>query len=152
MSTYRTGVKLFIPLFARATIVNIRSHLPPDPPAPLLDRLLASISQTDYAKSWSQYHHKPNLEDHLLGIVIHLIPKIGILRILAVKPPSSSTENLFVKSLDDALTRYRTLLASLSKSPSAELVLANLDLDTGARVVPGAYKLTDQATRNCSIR
>jgi len=42
-------------------------------------------------------------------------------------------------------TRYRVLLTSLSKSPSAELTLANLDLDTGARVVPGTYKLTDQA-------
>jgi hypothetical protein len=145
MGTYRNGVRRFIPLFARATIVNIRRHLPPDPPDPLLDRLRASISQTDYAKYWSQYHHGPTLEDHLLGIVIRLIPKIGILRILAIKPPSSATENLFVKSLDDSLARYRALLTSLSKSPSAELALANLDLDTGARVVPGAYKLTDQA-------
>ena len=145
MDTYRTGVRRFIPLFARATIVNVRGHLPSDPPDPFLDRLRASISQTDYAKYWSQYHHKPTLEDHLLGIVIHLIPKIGILRILAIKPPSSATENLFVKSLDDALARYRALLTTLSKSPSAELVLTNLDLDTGTRVVPGAYKLTDHA-------
>jgi hypothetical protein len=78
-----------------------------------------------------------------LGIVIRLIPKIGILRILAIKAPSSTTENLFVKSLDDAAARYGELLAGFSTSASGELVLANLDLDTGAKVVPGAYRLTD---------
>ena len=80
-----------------------------------------------------------------MGIIVRLIPKIGILRILAIKSPSAQTEELFVKSLNVALTQFQTLLAELSKSPSSELALANRDLDTGSKVRPGAYRLTDRA-------
>ena len=76
---------------------------------------------------------------------MRLIPKIGILKILAIKPPSAQTEELFVKSLNLAVTQFQTLLAELSKSPSSELALANRDLDTGSKVRPGAYRLTDRA-------
>jgi len=145
MSSYRVGVRRVLPLFAKATIVNVHRHLPPDQPGPALQQLLARISKTDYATNWSQYHHGPTLEDHVLGIIVRLIPKIGILKILAIKPPSAQTEELFIKSLDVAVTQYQALLAELSKNPSVELVLANRDLDTGSKVRPGAYRLTDRA-------
>ena len=145
MSSYRVGVRRVIPLFAKATIVNVRRHVPPAQPSPALEQLLASISKTDYATNWSQYHHGPRLEDHVLGIIVRLIPKIGILKILAIKPPSAQTEELFVESLNVALTQFQASLAELSKSPSSELTLANRDLDTGSKVRPGAYRLTDRA-------
>jgi hypothetical protein len=145
MGSYRVGVRRVIPLFAKATIVNVRCHLPPDQPGPALQQLLASISKTDYATNWSRYQHGPALKDDVLGIIVRLIPKIGILKILAIKPPSARTEELFLKSLNVALTQFQTLLAELSKSPSSELALANRDLDTGSKVRPGAYRRTDRA-------
>ena len=145
MDSYRVGVRRVLPLFAKAPIVTVRRPLPPDQPGPALQQLLASISKTDYATNWNQYQHGPTLEDHVLGIVVRLIPKIGILKILAIKPPSAQTEELFVKSLNVALTQFQTLLAELSENPSNELALANRDLDTGPKVRPGAYKLTDRA-------
>jgi hypothetical protein len=144
MSSYRVGVRRVIPLFAKATIVKVRRHLTPDQPGPAAQQLLASISKTDYATNWSQYHRGPTLEDHVLGIIVRLIPKIGILKILAIKPPSAQTEELFVKSFNVALSQFQAVLAELSKSPSSELALANRDLDTGSKVRPGAYRLTDR--------
>ena len=144
MDSYRVAVRWIIPVFASATIVNVRRHLPPDPPDPALRQLLDSISQSDYARFWSQYQHPPTMKDHVLGIIIRLIPKIGILKILAVKPPSSQTEGLFVKSLNIATMRFQQLLTELSSNPSVDLALANRDLDTGSRVRPGAYKFTDR--------
>lgn len=145
MDSYRVAVRRVIPLFASGTIVNVGNHLAPDPPSPELEQLSAAISQTDYAKYWSQYQHGPTLKDDLLGIVVRLIPKIGVLRILAIEPPSSQTEDLFVKSLDTAATQFQELLAELSHTPQVQLTLANRDLDTGAKVRPGAYRLTDRA-------
>jgi hypothetical protein len=144
MDSYRVAVRRVIPLFASGTIVDVGSHLPPDSSDPELQQLRAAISQTDYAKYWSQYQHGPTVKDHLLGIVVRLIPKIGVLRILAIEPPSSQTEDLFVKSLDTAVTQFREFLTELSYTPQGELTLANRDLDTGAKVRPGAYRLTDQ--------
>ena len=144
VASYRTAVGRTIPLFVMAVIVNVGDHLPPDPPDPPLQQLLADISQTDYAKYWSRYHHRPTLEDHVLGAIVRVLPKIGDLKMLAVKPPSEQTEDLFVKSLNLALSQFRNLLADLLKNPSSELALANRDLDTGARARPGTYELADR--------
>lgn len=144
IGSYRSSVRHIIPLFAKATIVNVRGHLPPDPPDADLQRLLSNISKTDYAQHWSQYHHGPTLEDHFLRIVIRLVPKIGILKILAIKPPTTQTEALFVKSLNNTVDIFRDLLSQLSMNPTGDLVLVNRDLDTGNLVKPGAYELTDQ--------
>ncbi|MBV9505903.1 MAG: zinc dependent phospholipase C family protein [Acidobacteriia bacterium] len=144
LTSYRSAVRWIVPLFARATIVNMRRHLPPDPPNAPLNQLLSTISQTNYAKYWSQYHRDPSVQAYLLGFLIRFIPKVGILRILAIKAPSMETENLFVESLNDAVARFGGLLTKLAKEPSGDLALNNLDLDTGAPVRPGAYKLTDQ--------
>lgn len=144
ITSYRTSVRRVIPLFAKATIVNVRGHLPPDPPDPELQQLLAAISKTDYAQHWNQYHHGPTLEAHLLGIVIRCVPKIGILKILAVKPPTMQTEELFVKSLNNSIEIFRGIINQLSTNPTRDLVLVNRDLDTGNLVKPGAYKLADQ--------
>jgi hypothetical protein len=144
IGSYRYAVQHIIPLFAKATIVNVRGHLPPDPPDPELLRLEATIAMTDYALYWGQYHHGPTLEDYVLGFLVRLVPRIGILKILATKAPTIATEALFVKSLNDALTRFRGLLADLAGTSADDLALLNRDLDTGNLVKPGAYKLTDQ--------
>lgn len=50
-----------------------------------------------------------------------------------------------MKSLNTALTEFQGLLTQLSQTPEGELKLANRDLDTGNKVRPGAYRLTDGA-------
>jgi hypothetical protein len=144
MASYRSSVRHVIPLFARATVANLGGHLPPDPQDPELQQLLSNISKTDYAQHWSQYRHGPNLGDHILGIVIRLVPRIGILKILATKPPTMRTEELYVKSLNNAVEIYRDLLTRLSRNTASDLGLVDRDLDTGNLVKPGAYELTDQ--------
>jgi hypothetical protein len=67
-----------------------------------------------------------------------------ILKILAIKAPTTATEALFVKSLNEAVTRFRSLLKDLAGKSVDDLALLNRDLDTGNLVKPGAYELTDQ--------
>jgi hypothetical protein len=51
---------------------------------------------------------------------------------------------VFVKSLNEAVARFSSLLADLAENSADDLALLNRDLDTGNLVKPGAYKLTDQ--------
>lgn len=144
--TYRLAVRRLIPLFASAAVVEIRNRLPVDPagpPDPALQHMLDEISRTDYARSWNGRHRPPTRGARILAVVLHLVPKVGQLRVLSVTPPSAATEDLFVKSLDAANSRFETELHQLSEMPRREWALANLDLDTGARVRPGGYRLTD---------
>jgi hypothetical protein len=144
IGTYRYAVQHIIPLFAKGTIVNVRDHLPPDPPDAELLRLESTIATTDYARYWGQYHHGSTLEDHVLGFLVRLVPRVGTLKIFAIKTPTTETEALFVKSLNDSLTRFRSLLADVTDKNADDMVLLNRDLDTGDLVKPGAYKLTDE--------
>jgi Zinc dependent phospholipase C len=133
--SYWYSVRHLIPLFARATIVAVRNHL---------RDFLATTAATEYQKKWSGEHHRPGIQAHMLNVVIRLVPKIGILKILSIKAPTSQTEDLFVASVDHTVRAFRERLADLSARPQADLVLPNRDLDTGDRVKPGAYRLTDK--------
>ena len=147
LGTYRLAVRRLIPLFAEAAVVQVRNRLPLDPagpPDPALQRMLTAISQTDYARSWNQRHRPPTRGARVLAVFLRLVPKVGELRVLSVTPPSAATEDLFVKSLDAADARFKTELHRFSEMPRREWALANLDLDTGTRVRPGGYKLTDK--------
>lgn len=144
IGTYRYAVQHLIPLFAKATIANVRGHLPDAPPNGEALRLESTIAMTDYARYWSQYHHGTTPEDYVLGFLVRLVPRIGILKMLAIKAPTTQTEALFVRSLNDTVAVFKGFLADLVVSGVDDLALFNLDLDTGKPVQPGTYKLTDQ--------
>jgi hypothetical protein len=70
---------------------------------------------------------------------------------LAIKGPDPDTEQLYVRSLNRSVEDLREELQRLQgrplSQPHAENVrqveIANRDLDTGAPVTPGSYRLTD---------
>ena len=66
--------------------------------------------------------------------------------------PSQQTEEKYVESVNRSLERYEHVLGYLIRNPKAEpgitMKLENRDLDTGAKVRPGGYRLTDQTYAN----
>jgi hypothetical protein len=76
--------------------------------------------------------------------VVKIVPKVGPASMLAIKIPDAQTETLYIKSVNQTAARYRELLEKLRENPQTTLDLPNRDLDTGAKVRPGAYKLTDE--------
>jgi hypothetical protein len=60
---------------------------------------------------------------------------------LAIRGPDPEAESRYVDSLNHATTALREQLGHLD---TVALTLPNRDLDTGQRVVPGSYRLTDQ--------
>ena len=68
------------------------------------------------------------------------LPKIGPLKPLSFKAPSSRAEALFAESVRQASARYRAALADLS---DGTLALRNTDFDTGQPASHGEYTLAD---------
>jgi hypothetical protein len=115
--------------------------MPPDTPGDAFDTLKAELAQSDFENGWDQYRRKAGVGTHLLAWTIVILPRIGPLADLAIKVPTPTTEEQYV----DSLVRSAALLdQSLAKSPVTAGMLPNLDLDTGAKVKPGGYRLTDQ--------
>ena len=75
--------------------------------------------------------------------MVRIVPKVGTLKILSLKAPSPATVDLHFYSMNSAAGRLRESTGRLRQNPSEELALPNVDLDTGMRTQPGAYRLTD---------
>jgi hypothetical protein len=80
---------------------------------------------------------------HLLAGVIVILPKIGTLRMLAIKGPTEETERAYIASVNLSTAALAVYLHQLMGSKT-DIGVADRDLDTGQQVIPGGYPLTDK--------
>ena len=140
LRAYRFSVRSLVPRAAYAEDVLHRKSMPPDAPSPDLDAFNHEIAILSAANHWDRYHHHgPRIGTHLLAGLIFIVPKVGVLSDLAIRPPSPSAEQDYVSSLMHTVSVMRKTLAAVSTSDG----LPNLDLDTGKEVAPGTYSLED---------
>lgn len=141
--SYRTSVRSFLPRISHAESVLHRNSFPPDLDDAQFQLFLEHIAQADFQKEWNQYRRKPGLITHLMAAVIVILPKIGPLSEVAIKIPTSETQDLYVKSVNRTITLYGGRLQQLAAEQVAGPI-PNRDLDTGEETRPGAYARTDQ--------
>jgi hypothetical protein len=68
------------------------------------------------------------------------VPKVGPLKLAAIKGPTAATEEEYVRSVNLSTDALSSAIGRLVKPHQT---LPNRDLDTGSRVRPGGYRLTD---------
>jgi hypothetical protein len=141
LRTYRFAARRFLPSIARAETVLHKKSFPPDVPSPDLDILTEDLLQASADNDWEKYRNPPGVRSHLFAGFIFILPKVGFLKLLAIKGPQEHTEDLYIKSLNRSIKGMRFTLAHYD---TIELYLPNRDLDTGLKVKPGGYPLTDQ--------
>ncbi len=164
---YRFATRTFIPRIAYSVTLLHRKHEPPDPSTPEAIELQKEAAETAKQENWDAYQSKAGLETYLLAGVIFIAPKVGPLKLVAVKGPTETTEAEYAHSVAIAITDLRNVLrrftpvearytgpvpalGSLVHPHSAappnrdpQHPLPNRDLDTGRVVQPGGYPLTD---------
>lgn len=144
LKSYRSAVRSFIPAFAQAEIVLHGRQFAADTQSPAYRTFRQRLQTADYERHWAYTYRKPGFGPHLLAIIIKIIPKVGPASFLAIKVPNDQTERLYIDSVDRTVDDYNGLLKILAANPRAVLALPNRDLDTGEKVKPGGYRLTDK--------
>ena len=138
---FRFAVRNFIPRIAYAVTLLHRSHIPPDPMTPDLQRLSTEVAQVAAENNWDKYRKKAGIGTYTLAGFIFVLPKIGPLKLAAIKVPDQDTEEEYVRSVN----RSTDLLEStLTRFRMPHQTLPNRDLDTGMPVRPGGYRLADE--------
>lgn len=143
LKSYRSAVRSFIPAFAQAEIVLHGRQFAADTQSPAYRTFRQRLQTADYERHWAYTYRKSGFGPHLLAIIIKIIPKVGPASFLAIKIPNARTEKLYIDSVDRTVDDYNGLLKILAANPRAVLALPNRDLDTGEKVKPGGYRLTD---------
>jgi Zinc dependent phospholipase C len=138
---YRYAVRRFLPNIARAETILHKKNFPEDLPGPDLDDLRNDLIQASADNNWEAYRKTPGFTSHLYAGFIYILPKVGTLKMLAIKGPNQQTEVLYVKSLNRSIKTMRLLLTNFDR---IDHYLSNRDLDTGQVVKPGGYPLTDK--------
>jgi hypothetical protein len=112
--TYRFAVHRFIPRIAYATTLLHRKHEPADPADNAdLQRLTAEIAKIAAENDWDTYRRHAGIGTYTLAGLLYIIPKIGPIKLVAVKGPTAKTEADYIHSvlasadaLDLALRRF----------------------------------------------
>jgi zinc dependent phospholipase C len=138
---YRFAVRSFIPRIAYAVTLLHRSRMPADPATPALQKLSTEVAQVAAENDWDKYRKKAGIGTYALAGVIFILPKIGPLKFVAIKVPNQDTEEEYASSIDHSTD---LLGSTLARFRTPHQTLPNRDLDTGAPVRPGGYRLADE--------
>ena len=183
LRAYRFGARRFLPALTYAEALLHHRRLPDDTAGPQSDLYERRTARLARDAEWDRYRKKPGVGTHLLAALIVVLPKIGPIKMLAIKGPSAESERLYIESVNLSTTALALALEQLgveddparhiSDAAMADAVrkenagmsvvpgrgaavppvgprvtlpanlVPNRDLDTGRRVTPGGYRLTD---------
>jgi hypothetical protein len=106
-STYRFAVRNFIPRIAYAVTLIHRSKQAPDPNDLDAQRLDAEIKKISASNDWDAYRKHAGIGTYSLAVLLRILPKVGPIKLVAVKGPTTQTEHDYIHSVlaaTDALT------------------------------------------------
>ena len=164
---YRFAARTFIPRIAYAVALLHHRDEPADPTSPDVIELEKEAAQVALDNNWQAYRRKAGIETHLIAALLWIVPKVGSLKLVAIKGPTAQTEADYARSVAVSTTVLRRVLVRFTPQgarftgpipPLGSLThpgelsirqrdpnhpLPNRDLDTGHVVQPGGYSLTD---------
>jgi hypothetical protein len=96
---YRSATRNLIPHVAYALTVLHRRHLPPEPDTPEFAEIVREAAAVDKENNWEAYRRGPGFRTYALAGLLFILPKIGPLKMAAVKGPTTETEADYMRSL-----------------------------------------------------
>lgn len=108
---YRFATRTFIPRIAYATTLLHRRHEPPEPDTPEAAAVAKEIDEVSTQDAWQSYRRKAGFETYMLAALIFVLPRVGPLRLAAVKNPTPVTDAYYIHSVAVSLAALRRDLA-----------------------------------------
>src|SRR5467141_3711751 len=140
IGTYRFSISRLIPQMTKVALQTHKKEFMSEKPTFAKQKFLYRLKRTDYEKEWGKDYIKPGLGTRILATILRLMPKIGPFKALAFKVPTPQTEDMYIKSINVTVDRYR---AFLEQARANSLQLPNVDFDTGQETKAAEYSLTD---------
>jgi hypothetical protein len=142
LGTYRYSVGTMIPNVTRVAWKLKRKEILADEPTVSRKQFLYNLKRSSFTKEWGSTYERPGFGTRIITLLFRLMPRVGPLSGLGFKVPTPQTEKMFEDSFDAAVKRDQQ---SFLEARSGDLKISNRDLDTGKKVEPGEYELTDRA-------
>jgi hypothetical protein len=140
IGSFRRAVSKIIPEMTRVALLNRRADLVRDTPNFNEKKFLYRLSRTNYEKQWGKGYRRPGFGSRVLAFILRKIPKIGPASALDFKVPTTKTEDIYIKSVNQTTDNYFSLLHQVrDDSPK----FPDTDFDTGRKTAAAEYPLAD---------
>jgi hypothetical protein len=140
VGSYRYSVSRLIPEMTQVALQTHKKELMHETPDFAKQKFLYRLSRSDYEKEWGKDYVKPGLGTRILSTFLRIMPRVGPFKGLGFNNPTPQTEDLYIKSINTTVDRYRVLLEEVRAD---KLVLPDYDLDSGNPTRIAEYSLTD---------
>ncbi len=141
IGTFRRAISKVIPEMTRVALLSRRKEIVRDTPNFNEKEFLYHLSRAKYQKEWGDGYRKPGTGTRVLAFFLKLVPKVGPFKALAFQIPSTQTEDMYIKSINKTVDDYGALLR---EQKAGQLIIADLDFDTGRATRAGEYSLADK--------
>ena len=141
IGTFRRSVGSIIPEMTRVALLSRKDQMIKEDPNFDRKKFLYYLSRTDYQKQWGKGYRHPGLRERILAFFLKIMPKIGPFRALQFKIPTTQTEDMYIKSVNQTVEDFQS---TLRQAGGGTLHLDNRDCDTGKETSPGEYSLSDK--------
>jgi hypothetical protein len=142
VGTFRRAVSRTIPQMTRAALLAYKPQLVKDVPDFSEQKFLYNLSRAEYEKEWGTGYRKPGFGTRVLAILLRIVPKVGPGKALAFKMPTPDTEDLYIRSVNRSVDKFRDVLHEVQ---TGRFELSNIDFDTALPPRAGEYPLSDRA-------
>src|ERR1041385_714339 len=107
---YRFAVSRMIPHMTQVALQTHKKELMHETPNFAKKKFLYRLSRSDYEREWGKDYVKPGFGTRFTSTLLRLMPKVGPFKGLAFNNPTAKTEDLYIKSINATVDRYRILL------------------------------------------
>lgn len=114
VSAYRFAVREFIPRIAYAVTLLRRNHEPADPDTPDALQIQQEALRVATENNWQAYRRKAGIGTWTLAGLLFVLPKVGPLKMVAVKGPTAATEAQYLHSVVLSTAALRKVLAGFT--------------------------------------
>ena len=118
ISTYRKSVSTIIPQMTRLAYVNYRKQIQQAAPAASKRTFEYRLDQTEYRRSFGTDYTHVGFGGRLAAFFLKIVPKIGPFKALKVSIPNPQQQDLYLKSVNESVDRFRFYLAQVQADPA----------------------------------
>jgi hypothetical protein len=142
--SYRSAVEQLLTRVAWAEVLIHHDQMPPDIHDAALSEFSQRLKVAGQQNHWTAYRRTDfGFATRFDAFLIRILPKIGPMSDLAIRGPNEESEQKYVASVNVAVSHYDNLLSQIPARGPDGFYVPDLDLDTGFRIRPGTYRLTD---------
>lgn len=140
IGSYRFAISRMIPQMTQIALRTHKKDIMKETPNFAKKKFLYRLSRSEYEQDWGKDYTKPDFGTRVWSVLLRYMPKIGPFRALAFNNPTAHTEDMYFKSINTTVDKYK---AYLEEVRTDSLVLPDRDLDSGNLTEATEYSLTD---------